>query len=194
MNITIRKALPGEEEKILDLYNTLIDLMKESPYRPTWTKGVYPVLSDIADAVAEESMYIAEESIPAVETGNPASGGVPGAGAGRVVGAFFCCRKQADEYRKVPWQVDSPPDRTVVIHLLAVDPRYHNRGIAKLLLQKAVDVCRKEGDLAIRLDTLPHNKPGRRMYESFGFEWRGDVELTYPSTGAVPFSMYEYRL
>ncbi len=56
----IRKALPGEEEKILELYYTLIDLMKESPYRPTWTKGVYPVLSDVRTAVENQSMYTAE--------------------------------------------------------------------------------------------------------------------------------------
>ena len=171
----IRKALPGEEEKILDLYYTLIDLMKESPYRPTWTKGIYPVLSDVRTAVEEQSMYAAEED-------------------GAVVGAFFIVHCQEEAYGQVPWEVDSPPEKTAVIHLLAVDPRFHNRGIGKQLLQKAAEVCRANGDLAIRLDTLPHNRPGRHMYESFGFEWRGDIPLTYPSTGTILFSMYEYRL
>ncbi len=171
----IRKALPGEEEKILDLYYTLIDLMKESPYRPTWTKGVYPVLSDIQSAISQQSLYAAEEE-------------------GVFVGAFILNHSQEEGFENVGWKVDSPPEKTTVIHLLAVDPRFHNRGIGKQLLQKAAEVCRTNSDLAIRLDTLPHNKPGRHMYETFGFEWCGDIPLTYPSTGTILFSTYEYRL
>ncbi len=36
--------------------------------------------------------------------------------------------------------------------------------------------------------------PGRRLYEGFGFDWRGDFDLTYPTTGTIPFSMYELAL
>ena len=43
-------------------------------------------------------------------------------------------------------------------------------------------------------DTLPWNLPGKRLYESFGFQYKGDIKLDYPSTGKISFSMYEFDL
>ena len=81
-----------------------------------------------------------------------------------------------------------------VIHLLAVHPDFQGRGLAKALLQSAVERSRSKGDRVLRLDTLTWNLPGRRLYEGFGFNWRGDFELTYPTTGTIPFSMYELAI
>ena len=46
----------------------------------------------------------------------------------------------------------------------------------------------------IRLDTLPYNTPARHLYESFGFRYCGDLDLFYPGSGKILFSMYEYDL
>ena len=48
------------------------------------------------------------------------------------------------------------------------------------------------GSEAIRLDTLPYNIPAQRLYESFGFQYRGEVELYYTVTGNTAYKMYEY--
>ena len=53
-------------------------------------------------------------------------------------------------------------------------------------------VARENGSEAIRLDTLPYNTPAQRLYESFGFQYRGEVELYYTVTGNTAYKMYEY--
>lgn len=171
----IRKAINGEDRQVLLFYYNLIDQMKDQEYRPSWTKGVYPVLEDIHDAMAHEELYVAIQE-------------------GVIAGAFILNHQQGDGYDEVSWPVKARADKVAVIHLLAVHPAIQGQGTGTALLRKAVELSREAGDKAIRLDTLPWNLPARRMYESMGFRHCGDVELTYPTTGTVPFSMYELKL
>ena len=172
----VRKAVIGEEGSILSFYEQLIDLLRDAEFRPTWKKGVYPTLTDIRSAVEHCSMYVAVDD------------------DGSIVGAVICNHTQGTGYDEVPWTIEAACDRVAVIHLLAVDPRQHGRGTGRALLQKAAEDSRARGDAVIRLDTLPWNKPAHRLYESFGFQWRGDYPLSYPSVGTISFSMYEYIL
>ena len=84
--------------------------------------------------------------------------------------------------------------RVAVLHLLAVEPAVQRQGVGKALLNCAIERCRANGSRALRLDTLPWNLPGRKLYEGFGFQYRGEVKLTYPSTGLIAFCMYELIL
>ncbi len=172
--ISVRKAVVGEEESILSFYEQLIELLRNAEFRPTWKKGVYPTLADIRSAVGNSTMYVAVDD------------------AGSIVGAVICNHTQGTGYDDVPWIIEADCDDVAVIHLLAVDPRQHGRGIGRALLKKAAEESHARGDAVIRLDTLPWNKPAHRLYESFGFQWRGDYPLTYPSVGTISFSMYEY--
>lgn len=171
----IRKAVDGEDGNVLAFYHDLIDKMKDKEYRPSWTKGVYPTREDIHEAIYRSELFLAIDN-------------------GDIVGAFILNHTQGEGYDKVPWKTVAESDKTAVIHLLAVDPAQHGKGIGKALLRKAVEVCREAGDEVIRLDTLPRNIPGQRLYEGFGFQYCGEIELTYASTGTIPFRMYEYVL
>ena len=171
--IRVRKALPGEGSKIIAFYYDLIEKLQgpNSPIR--WTQGVYPVQNDIENFIANEEMYIAEQ------------GEV-------IVGAFGLNHNQGEGYDVVNWGCNAEPDKVSVLHLLAVTPDIHRSGLGTRLLTEAVEISKSMGDLAMRLDTLPFNTPGRGLYERFGFSYCGDVTLDYPSTGKVEFSMYEY--
>jgi ribosomal protein S18 acetylase RimI-like enzyme len=169
--MTVNKARDARE--VLEFYHDLIDKMKDSPVRPTWTRGVYPRLESLQAALEAGNLFTAEED-------------------GRVVGAVIVTAEQDEAYSRVPWALAT--DRVAVIHLLAADPARHRSGIGTRLLEKAREVARERGAEAIRLDTLPYNTPARRLYEAFGFQYRGDLELYYPSAGRIPFSMYEYLL
>lgn len=173
--IEIRKARDGEEHQVLDFYYQLVDTMKGTPYCPKWEKGVYPVLSDIAGAIGANTLYVATENH-------------------EIIGAFILNHSQGEGYQFVNWQTKNSDDRIAVLHLLATAPACQEKGVGKKLLGKAVEVCKNQKDIAIRLDTLPWNVPGKRLYENFGFQYKGDVELNYPSTGKIAFSMYEYVL
>ena len=171
----IRRAVDGEEQNVLSFYQDLIDLMKDKDYRPTWTKGVYPTREDIHAAISRSELFLAVDN-------------------GGIVGAFILNHTQGEGYDRVPWKTNAAAGRIAVIHLLAVHPSIHGKGLGKALLQKAAEVARAAGDEVIRLDTLPRNIPGQRLYEGFGFRFCGEVELTYPSTGTIPFRMYQLEL
>ena len=171
----IRKACFGEESRILEFYEQLIDQMQDAPYPIRWVKGIYPVEADIKDAVEAGSMYVSEEE-------------------NHIIGAFIVNHTQGEGYELACWEKQGADENIAVLHLLATDPKLQGRGIGRKMLEKAVEICRNEKDISIRLDTLPWNVPGKKLYESFGFRYRGDVELAYPSTGKISFSMYEFLL
>ena len=114
----VRKAVVGEEESILSLYEQLIELLQDAKFRPTWKKGVYPTLEDIRSALQRCTMYIAVDS------------------DGSIVGAVICNHTQGTGYNEVSWAADTAYGSVAVIHLLAVDPRQHSQGIGRALLKK----------------------------------------------------------
>lgn len=171
----VRSAAVNDVDRVLLFYNDLIDRMRENPYRPTWKKGVYPTMEGLLDAAEAGTLFLAEE-------------------AGRILGAFVLNHQQAVGYKYISWAADAPVENVAVLHLLGVHPSAHGTGVGRALLQKAESVSRAHGDAAIRLDTLPHNLPAKKLYEGFGFQFRGEMPLTDPAAGTIPFSLYEYLL
>lgn len=175
ITLQLRIAMPGEAGAVLAFYHDLIDRMQGMEYCPYWTKGVYPVLADIESGIAEGALYLAD------------------AGEG-IAGAFILNHTPGAGYDRVHWATAADPRRVAVLHLLGVHPAHQGQGVGRLLLGKALEVARARGDSVIRLDTLTWNRPGRRLYEGFGFHYRGDCDQTYPTTGTIPFSMYELEV
>ncbi len=171
----IRKAIDGEDRFVLSFYHYLIDQMKDTEFCPSWTKGVYPTLEDIHAAISSAELYVA-------------------IGDGVIAGAFILNHEQGEGYDCIAWPVSARADQVAVLHLMAVHPAIQGQGTGRALLQKAAELAREAGDAVIRLDMLPGNLPAKKLYESFGFRYCGDVELYYPTTGTVPFSMYELEL
>ena len=181
--ILTRRAAAGDAGAALLFYHNLIDKMKDSPYRPTWTKGVYPLLSDLESAIGKEELFLAVETESEADSDD---------GGKKIVGAVIVTDRQDEAYSRMTWTVDT--GRVAVLHLTASDPDRHGEGIGKLLLQAAKEEAIRRGAEAIRLDTLPHNVPARHLYEGFGFRYLGELEIYYPSAGTIPFAMYEYPL
>lgn len=169
----IRTASERDAAAVLDFYYALIDAMRENPYRPTWTRDVYPTKAHLDPAIEEGNLFVAEEN-------------------GVILGAFILNEIQGEGYDRAPWSRKT--DAVSVIHLLGVSPAQHGRGIGSALLAAARETALARGSEVIRLDTLPHNKPARTMYERFGFRFCGELTLDYPSAGRIPFAMYEYLL
>ena len=171
--MTVRRIDESECPAVLEVYHGIIDGMRDSPLRPTWRRGEYPVEEDLRAAARDGGLYAAEEG-------------------GAFVGAFVRSRSQSPGYERVHWGVDAPPERVAVLHLRGVRPGPQRRGVGHALVKKALEICRAERCLAVRLDSLPWNTASRRLYESEGFAFRGEQELYYPGTGTISFAMYEY--
>ena len=65
-----------------------------------------------------------------------------------------------------------PPDHTLYVDALAVDPRFRRRGVARTLLAHAEERAAADGLDGVSLDTGLQNAPARALYESTGYRER----------------------
>ena len=164
----IRKADPEEVPQVLDFYYAVSESMADSPYRPTWRQGVYPVAEDLTG-----DLFVAVQEKEGI------------------VGAVLVNGRQGKGYEAGEWALRT--DRVAVVHLLAVSPGYQGKGVARQLLTRARDSVRGRAEV-IRLDTLVNNTPAKRLYEGFGCHRAGDIDVEYESVGLKRFTLYEYVL
>ena len=54
--MVIRPAAQNEYPQVIEFYYSVSDSMKESPFRPTWRRGIYPVFDDLIG-----NIFIAED-------------------------------------------------------------------------------------------------------------------------------------
>ena len=67
-------------------------------------------------------------------------------------------------------------------------------GIGKEMVRFCIEYAKEHGYKAVRLDVVPDNIPARRLYESCGFKYVGDVDLERDIPEIPLFSMYEIKL
>ncbi|MBS1493456.1 MAG: GNAT family N-acetyltransferase [Bacteroidetes bacterium] len=91
---------------------------------------------------------------------------------GKCIGAISINTHQDEEYKGIDWK--GPDENVIVIHRLAVNPEFQAKGIARLLMDFAEDLARKENYSAIRLDSYSQNKRALKFYENRGYQKRGE--------------------
>lgn len=64
--------------------------------------------------------------------------------------------------------------RRATILNVYTDPDYRRRGIARQLMQRMIDWCKREGFVRV---TLQASEAGRHLYESLGFEDSNEMRL-----------------
>lgn len=57
-----------------------------------------------------------------------------------------------------------------ILNDLFVVPGYLRQGIARSLIQQAIELVQTRGDKGLTLQTLPDNRPAQALYESMGFQ------------------------
>ena len=166
--MVIRPAAQSEYPQVIEFYYSVSDSMDNSPFRPTWRRGVYPILADLIG-----NLFIAEDEHEGI------------------IGAVLVNDRQGSGYENGAWQRD--PDHVAVIHLLAVSPRRQHEGVAQALLATVRGSLKGKAE-TIRLDTLENNIPAKRLYERFGFHSCGDIDVEYEGVGVKKFTLYEYLI
>ena len=160
MSVVVRKAVGSDLDAIEQLYDDLNDSIVGVVEGPRWVKGVYPLRSDAEEGFAADCLYVAE---------------MEGVIAGTVM--YLNEEELSDPYKMVKWQKDFPAKETVVIHILAVHPKFQGKGVGKALLDHACVVGKEKGIKAVRLDVYETNVPAIRLYEKCGFKLVGMVDL-----------------
>ncbi len=109
----------------------------------------------------------------------------------RLAGLTAVVMGQGPEYAQVPWTAELADDEVATLHLLAVCPDYRGRGTGRILVEEALELARRGGKKAVRLDTLESNLPAQRLYEKAGFACAGKQRWFAENTGWLDFRLYE---
>lgn len=173
--MTIKPANLDDFENVTEFYYDLIESMQNVEYHPAWKKDIYPTKQFIYDSITKKELFIAviNENI-----------------AGSMVMNHDC----ADGYAKIKWKISVKKDEVIIIHALGISRCHQGKGIAKKMVQYAIENCKDNGIKAIRLDVLASNKPAQKLYSATGFIYINKIRLFYEDTGLTDFYLYELAL
>ncbi|MEN0051486.1 MAG: GNAT family N-acetyltransferase, partial [Bacteroidota bacterium] len=96
--------------------------------------------------------------------------------ANDIVGAISINEDQPLAYQLINWQFDA--SKVLVIHRLAVEPKYQGKGYAQALMDFAENFSLKNDYTSIRLDTYSQNDRAIQFYEKRGYLTRGNVNFS----------------
>lgn len=147
MNVTYRKPTIDEVFKIYQHYVRVIASMQEMGI-DQWD-DLYPNSAVIAADIEAGDLIVGEED-------------------GKLICTFAVNTECEEDYDACPWQYPSEP--YVVVHRLAVNPKYRRQGVAKNAMKFVENNAKEKGIRTIRLDTFCGNPVGASLYESLGFK------------------------
>lgn len=172
----IRAAVSADVPELMMFYDRMCEVLGQMDFLPEGNRGDFPPQSMVEEAVRERQQFVGVED-------------------GRIVAAYLMDHDCDEAYDAMAWQVDAPADEVGILHALRVLPEYGGRGYSRRLVEHAIAEARSRGMRALRLDCIEDNEVPQRLYRSYGFEHRGDADITYPDIG-VPrrFLLYELVL
>ena len=94
-----------------------------------------------------------------------------------IIGTMYFAHEEDPNYPGIKGQWITQDNNYAVIHRIAVSDDYKGQGIAKLLLDFAVDYCIKHHIPSIRIDTHSDNLSMQRYLLKNGFVLCGDITL-----------------
>lgn len=170
--IEIRQGEPSDLDGLERLYNDLHDHLSAGENHPGWIKGYYKGVNDQYLAV----IHIDTPFCPKV-------------GVLRMV-------IEDDGPRDLPIDISNIQIvfREAFFGRFAhrvVHPGFSGKGVGRSLLDFSVQLARKTGIKAIRLDVYRKNTPAIGLYEKCGFRYVDTVDLGLAGHGLDFFRLYE---
>ncbi len=108
----------------------------------------------------------------------------------RIVGIIVLTENQEDEYNAIDWKDRS--GKFIIVHRLAVHPKWQRKGIGSRLMDFAEDFAKKNGYSSIRLDTYSRNPRSLQFFEKRKYE-RKPGEIFFPEC-EHPFYCFEVMI
>lgn len=156
--LEIRKANIADLKDIIELYDIVIDDMRNTQYDLGWEKDMYPSHQYIKDSIINNELYI-------------------GVNHHQIVSAMMLNHHNNEEYQNINWLVNVNDEQMIVIHTLAVLPVCRGQGIAKEMVKHAISLSKQNQYQSIRLDVLEGNIPAMRLYEGLGFQYLDTIAV-----------------
>ena len=173
--LKLTKAEEGDFDRLTAFYRDAILHTPEMSTYGRWIYGLHPTDDMIMGYIRSGAMCLCQQN-------------------GDIVCAFALTLSQGEDYHDTSWELDLKDDQVAVVHLLCVGPQWQHRGIGRRAMELAMDLARKMGKKALRLDALACNTPAHRLYESLGFQRRGMAHWFADNVGWTDFYLFELIL
>lgn len=92
-----------------------------------------------------------------------------------IAGVITLNEKVDDSYHNINWKIES--GKHLVVHRLAVHPKFQGRGIAKKIMDFAEQKAKNENYSSIKLDAYSLNEINLSFYKKRGYEKLGQIYL-----------------
>lgn len=171
----IRKCKVSEIALVEEFYDGVVKYLDEHVNYPKWTYKAYPSVHSVQAMTKAGCQYVYLQQ-------------------GNVVAAFVLNTDPQGDYEAANWSRHVDEGDYLVCHTLAVAPDMQGKGIGKQVVQFCINFAKEHRYAAVRLDVVPTNLPARKLYESCGFRYVGNVDLKRGIRDIPLFSMYELNL
>ena len=95
---------------------------------------------------------------------------------GEIAGVAAITTAQEPEYAQVGWDINQ---KAIVIHRLAVNPKFQGKGVAVSLMQQAEKVAIQNQIDCLRVDTNSMNKATQKLFPKLGYVFVGEITLEF---------------
>ena len=171
-DIQIVQGNESDARLVANLYDTLNDELERGVNYPGWRKNIYPTKDTAIEGIKEGTLFVAKLDKD-------------------IVGTIILNNDQPAAYKSLTWSISANNEEVIVIHTLAVHPKYLRYGIARKLLEFANIYAKTKGVSTIRLDVYINNTPAIKLYESCGYRFIGNVDLGLSQYGLELFKCYD---
>lgn len=166
----------GQEylEETAAFYRNVVSHLEETVNYPKWTRN-YPNRESVETSIRRGEQYVYVDK-------------------GKVVGAVVLNENPDGDYEAGDWRVQLDRGEYLVIHTFAVNPGMRGQGIGSHMADACIELARRKGYKAIRLDVVPGNTPAVRLYKGKGFTFAGAKDLLRKIEDIPVFELYELDL
>jgi ribosomal protein S18 acetylase RimI-like enzyme len=171
----IERATEKDLEEMDGLYNALHDFLQVNINYPGWIKGVYPTRETAANGIEKNNLFVLKIN-------------------NEIAGSIILNHSPETAYTKAEWGIEMDYDKIIVIHSLAVHPRYMKKGVGKRLMDYAKSFSMEHKMKSIRLDVSIHNTPAIKLYEKCGYQFIDTVDLGLNIPDLIWFHLFEIIL
>lgn len=171
MNLILAKQLDVVREKYIEV----IEKTENMSIYARWKYGQHPTDDMLQTYIDNDEMYVYMDH-------------------DKVAGLIAVTMYQGEDYESIPWDALLHNDEVAVLHILTVCPEYQKMGVAGKMVLDVIELAKKSGKKAVRLDALASNIPAQHLYEGLGFSYKGKQNLYAENTGWADFFYYELIL
>ena len=167
-----QKARVDDFNAVQSIYADIIEKTADMEKYARWKKDLHPTDASIMEYIRHGDMYqymIGDE----------------------IAGVFAVTMEQGEDYHGITWEIDAKDTEAAVVHILGVNPGYQRQGIGGQMIEWALELARKQGKKAVRLDALASNVPAQHLYLNKGFVYCGMRNQYAENTGWTDFYFYE---